>query len=191
MKDSNLPKTPRLTLLLLAALALSATRLWAADFEVRNGMVRLEEGIYVLDATIEYRFTDAVLEALEQGVPLVVQVHLQIRRKGAWVWEKDVVEQRLRHAIRYRALTSLYEVEDQTQGTRQHFITRDAALAALGEIRTLPIITRDQLDQTESYILELRADLDIEALPLPLRPQAYLSPAWKLSTGWISWPLVP
>jgi hypothetical protein len=39
--------------------------------------------------------------------------------------------------------------------------------------------------------LRLRADLEIESLPLPLQPLAYLGQGWRLTTGWTQWPLQP
>jgi hypothetical protein len=180
----------RLSGLLWVALLLPGL-LWGQDLAVTEVDVRLQDGVYVLDAEIDYRFNETVLEALGHGVPLTFEVHLQVRRKGAWVWEPDVVEQRLRYLVSYHALTSLYEVSNLTQGVSRSFVTQGAALAFLGEINELPLLNQRELDADEAYVLELRTDLDIEALPLPLRPLAYLTPAWKLSSGWSSWPLQP
>ena len=41
------------------------------------------------------------------------------------------------------------------------------------------------------YSVEVRASLDIEALPSPLRPVAYTSLAWRLNSGWSTWKLAP
>ncbi|MEW8027162.1 MAG: DUF4390 domain-containing protein, partial [Candidatus Thiodiazotropha sp.] len=68
---------------------------------------------------------------------------------------------------------------------------QDAALYALGEIANLPMVSPVKLAPGEAYQLRLRADLDIESLPLPLQPLAYLGRGWKLTTGWSQWPLQP
>lgn len=172
-------------------LALTPGALVAADFKVGEANTYLEEGVYLLDAQIEYQFNNTVLEALNHGVPLTLEVHLQVRRDGAWVWERDTAELRLRYLISYRALTSLYEVSDLNQETSRSFVTREAALDFLGEINRLPIVDELQLESGHAYWLEMKTQLDIEALPLPLRPLAYLTPDWNLSSGWSSWPLQP
>jgi hypothetical protein len=41
----------------------------------------------------------------------------------------------------------------------------------------------------ERYEGALRARLDIEALPAPLRVFAYLSDDWRLTSEWYTWPL--
>lgn len=163
----------------------------AADFAVERASTRLVEGVYVLDAQIDYRLSQTAIEALDNGVPLTMEVHVQVRDEGAWIWEADEAEYRLRDVIRYHALSGLYEVVNLDSDRRRNFVTRDAALAALGEINGLKLIKAKRLDPHESYRVELKAELDIEALPLPLRPLAYLSPSWKLSSGWLSWHLAP
>lgn len=163
----------------------------AGDFQISEVKTRLMNDAYVLDAEISYQFNEVVLEALSHGVSLALDVHIQVRREGAWIWEQDVSELRLRYLISYHALTSLYEVTDVAQGVSRKFITQEAALDFLGEIQELPIVNLKQLALGSSYVFEMRTQLDIEALPLPLRPLAYLTPAWNLSSGWSSWPLIP
>jgi hypothetical protein len=176
----------------LAAAALLFLRAAAADdFAITGGKTRLVDGSYLIDAQVEYRFTDEVLEALDNGVPLWVELHVQVRREGAWVWEADLVDLRLRSQIRYSPLSATYQVINMQNGVRESFATRAAALKALGEVKGLSVVRADQLKGTEKYVVEMRAVLDIEALPLPLRPLAYLSPAWNLSSEWSAWPLRP
>lgn len=163
----------------------------AGEFEITQVKTRLQEGVYLLDAEIDYQFNETVLEALNHGVPLILELHIQVRHEGAWVWEQDVAELRLRYLIRYHALTSLFEVSDLAQETSRTFVTQDAALSYLGELHGLPIVDQQQLLADTPYHLEMKAQLDIEALPLPLRPLAYLTPAWNLSSGWGLWPLTP
>ncbi len=145
---------------------------------------QLQDGSYQLNADIRYDFSEKALEALANGVPLTLQLHLQLRRKGAWLWERDVVDRRVSLQLRYHSLAALYQLVDLESGHQQSFATRDAALSALGEVRALPVIEQGKLEQGESYKLQLRTVLDIDALPLPLRSMAYISPSWNLSSDW-------
>ncbi|MCU7808355.1 MAG: DUF4390 domain-containing protein, partial [Candidatus Thiodiazotropha sp. (ex Semelilucina semeliformis)] len=97
----------------------------------------------------------------------------------------------LRFQIRYHALTELYRVVDMQTGEEQSFVTQHAALYALGEIGDMLLVSRSALIPGEPYQLNLRADLEIESLPLPLQPLAYLGRGWRLTTGWTRWPLQP
>lgn len=146
---------------------------------------------YLLNADIDYRFSDEALEALANGVPLTLEVRLQVRRKGAWIWEQDVLDVRLRYQLRYQALAEIYQVTDLQSGGQQSFVTRQSALSALGQIRKFPVLEQTHLKAGVEYEVALETVLDIEALPLPLRPMAYLTPAWKLTSEWKRWLLVP
>ena len=109
----------------------------------------------------------------------------------AWIWEADVVEHRLRTVLHYRPLSGLYELRNLQGDERLSFATRDAALRALGRIVAMPVVARDELNLDEDYMVRINVKLDLEALPLPMRPIAYLSSDWDIaSTPW-EWRLKP
>ncbi len=174
-----------LTLLWLPAAA------WGADFEIPELECRLAGDMYRLDADIKYRLTEQVREALQNGVMLTLEVHVQVRRRGAWIWQDDAYSTRLRYSIHFHALAALYQVQDIHHDTREDFVTLNAALGHLGRIRNLPLLGPQHLDPEGAYQARLKASLDVDALPLPLRPVAYLSPSWNLSSPWRACPLPP
>ena len=157
----------------------------------RNPDAAVRDDTYLLDLDIRYDFSDAVLEALDNGVPLTLVVTAQVRRQGAWIWESNQADLRRMYLIRYQPLSEIYQVASLPDGERRSFVSRSAAIAALGEIRDLPLVKLDRLEADEEYLVRVKVELDIEALPLPLRPTAYLSRDWKLSSDWSEWPLEP
>ncbi|MEN8175068.1 MAG: DUF4390 domain-containing protein [Pseudomonadota bacterium] len=178
--------------LLMAMVLLAAPALRAApEFDVENISTRLEEGVFVTDADVAFRLSDKARDALLHGVLLTFVVEVGVRARDAWFWQDDVARREARYTLKFRPLSDLYEVVDETTGARQSFATGAAALRTLGEIRAVELVERDRLQAGQAYTARLRAYLDIEALPLPMRPLAYLSPAWRLSTGTIEWLLEP
>ena len=89
-------------LVLLALLGMRSA--WAAGFEVRAASTRLEQGVYRLNASIEYRFSNAALDALRNGVPLTVELQMEVRRRRPWVWDETVYTLAQRYRIEYRPL---------------------------------------------------------------------------------------
>ncbi len=156
----------------------------AADFNISDLQCPLEGNYYVLHASIDYGFSEHALEALENGVPLTLEFRVRLRRQGSWFWQSSLFANQLRFQLRYHAVAALYQLVNLGSGNRQSFATREAAIAALGEIHSLPIIKGERLESGELYNLQIYIDLDIDALPLPLRPEAYISPSWKLSSRW-------
>lgn len=160
-------------------------------FEIDSLSLRLLDGVYRFDARIDYEFSEAALEALDNGVPLYIDVQVEVRRQDAWFWERSPVNRHLRYMIRFQPLSELFQVNDLEREVQQNFATRQAAISALGELYDVELIGTDELVPEFSYQVRLRAALDIGALPLPMRPLAYLSPAWELSSDWRAWPLQP
>ena len=68
----------------------------AEGFTVTEVNTRLVEGTFVLDAQVDYQFSERALEALDNGVPLTLQVHIQVRPQDDWIWDNSLVDQRLR-----------------------------------------------------------------------------------------------
>lgn len=177
------------------ARAVLAVMLWipvslaAADFSIREAASRLEGGVYLVDAIVDFEFSETALEALDNGVPLTLVVEVRIQREDAWFWNRNLVSRKVRYEIRYHALSGLYEISDAETGVQERFATRQAAMAKLGELHNIEVAHADELAEGRRYRMALRAFLDIESLPLPLRPLAYISPQWHLGTGWEKWRL--
>jgi hypothetical protein len=174
-------------LLLGVLLWLPATSAVADEFEVTRMDCVQEGDFYLLYADIEYRLSDKALEALNNGIPLTLGTQVRVSHEWAWgMWDRKLLDRELRFQLSYHALAALYQLEDLQTGEQQSFATLEAAIAALGEIRSLPVLSTEELEPGKEYQLEIQSYLDIDALPLPLRPMAYITPAWNLSSEWTS-----
>ena len=176
-----------LSMVLLVSIATPAS----ADFKVTDASTRLEDGHFMLNSRIDYAFSDKALEALDNGVPLTLLVHIRVRPVKSWVWTPSLVDQSFRYRIRYKPLSESYLVTQLPGAGGRSYVSRDAAINALGDIRDLHLLDRDRLAPDTSYQVQIRVSLDVEQLPLPLRPTAYLHPAWKQASDWTNWPLKP
>ncbi len=159
------------------------------QFVVHNAGTTLVNGVYTLNASIEYQFGHAVLEALENGVPLTLQLNIQILRPRRLLWNEEFTALQQRYRLEYHALSQQYLVKNLNSGLQYNFPGRQDAINALGTIANLPILDERLLEPGQRYYGRLRASLDIEALPTPLLLMAYLSPQWHLTSEWYTWPL--
>ena len=70
----------------LASLLLCPTVLYADltdGFIVENAQLKLGETEYVIDADIQYHFSQEVLKALEHGIALQIDIEIQISIRGS------------------------------------------------------------------------------------------------------------
>lgn len=176
-------------LLILLSGLLGATSVWATGFEVINASTRLEGGVYRLNAQIKYHFSKSTLEALQNGVPLTIALEMEVRRRRSWIWDETVYTLAQRFRLEYHALSRQYLVKNLNSGERRGFTSRPAALEFMGQISDFPMLDKGLLAANARYEGALRARLDTDALPAPLRVFAYLSDDWRLTGEWYTWAL--
>lgn len=193
--DPRLPPSRSLFWLACSVFVLAANMgapAWvsAGGFKVQRAQTRLVDGVYLLDASIGFEFSEESLEALNSGVALTVIVDMDIVRERKRLWDKRVARLHSRHQLRVHALSGQYIVKNLNSGATLTFRTQRRALIALGRLQSFPVLDGHLLEAEQSYKLKLRARLDIEALPAPMRPAAYLSSLWSQSSEWSTWPLM-
>lgn len=171
------------------ALLFNTALAWAgsAEFTVLDARLLRQKDSYSLNADIDYRLPPAVREALGNSVPISLVVQLKVRRDRRLLWDETVLNEYVRYRLRYHALSKLYQIQQEGSGSVRNFATLDAAVQALGSIRQLSIVSAERFMLGITYKASLRAYLDFEALPLPLRSVAYLNPQWHLDSPWFRW----
>ncbi|MGD8709672.1 MAG: DUF4390 domain-containing protein [Ectothiorhodospiraceae bacterium] len=176
-------------LLALACVAVVPARAEEPGIRVLGGNVALDDGVYYLDARIGYRLSDVAREALSNGVPLVVELEIQVLRRRWWWWDAVVAELSQRYRLQYHALSQRYVLTAVNTRESRSFRSLRSMLAALGHVDALPLIDAQLLDKQDRYEVQLRARLDLDALPRPLRTVAYITPDWRLVSDWYQWRL--
>jgi hypothetical protein len=178
------------SLALLLAISGLAAR---ADFSLREVQARLEPEALRLSARAELGLNPRTEQALAKGIPLEVVLHAALVQNRRLLWDVRVADWELRWRIQFHALSGQYLVSGLHPDLYdiESFATLSEALAYLGTLKdvALPLTAKKQIGEAADYSLHLRVQLDIEALPSPLRPMAYTTPAWHLNSGWTLWPI--
>ena len=175
----------------LFGFALVSPSVSAEGFQVRSADSKLVERVYMLDARIDYRFSEPTLEALQNGVPLIVLVDIEVAQLRKWWFNKTIAELQQGYLLLYHALTEKYIINNLNSGVQENYDSLGSALAALGRIDDLPLLDANLVKMDEQYQVNLQTYLDLEALPAPMRPIAYISSQWRLESDWYQWPLKP
>lgn len=157
-------------------------------FTIRSAHIYLDNKVYLVSADIHYSLTKPVLDALHNGVPLTIELRIELIQNREWPWWNEtvaVIKQRYR--LRYFALAQHYVLSNLNMDTESSYQTLEAALEALGRLKELPLLDQNLLPSGEDYVARMRVALDIESLPTPLRLLAYLSSRWRLTSEWYTW----
>lgn len=193
----HLYKSNKVNKILLAALLcilftyLLPAQSHAKGFKILSAETTLTKHVYHLDANMELNFSDDALEALRSGVPLIVLVNIEVLDDRSWWWDKTIAELEQGYLLLYHALSEKYIIHNLNSGSQQNYNSLNTAISSLSHIRDFPLIDKNLLEDSDDYYFRLRIYLDIESLPAPMRPIAYISSQWQLESDWFSWPLKP
>jgi hypothetical protein len=90
--------------------------------------------------------------------------------------------------LQYHALLNLYRVKNESTGRIDNVSTLSTALNLISTLRNFHLLDNAAVTAANTEVA-IKVEFDREALPLPLRPMAYLSQQWNLSSEWSVWPL--
>lgn len=169
---------------LAAALLYAASA--AADFKVTELQLALHDGALAVNGNMQLELSRKVEEALSKGIELPVLIEARLYRKRSFLWDQNVGRWTLKRSLRYHALSGQYIVSS-TDST-DSFLSPADALKHLGTLSDLRLrLPELEIAEEDEYIAKLRAHIDIESLPPPLRPVAYTTLSWHMNTGWTTW----
>jgi hypothetical protein len=160
----------------------------ATTFDIPSAHITKIGNGHVLNAIINYPLTPRVIEALDNGIPIVFFQEFKLLDITPllgeyWQWEETLWRTKIRYELRYHALVQQYILQDLATGKERHFPSLDGTLHALGKIQnfTLP---PEHLADTYALTFLLRSGIDLYALPTPMRPGAIISSKWHLTSPW-------
>lgn len=188
---------PRAVLLLVTALAASlvAGVARAADdagtgrFQIHTAYSELIDGVYFLNADIEYSLDEPALKALESSLPLTIKVEIELIRDRRFVWDETVAKLEHIDQLAYHPLSQRYLVRELATGEVESFASYRAAVARLGQVSDVPLIDTRLLDADAQYRVRIRAVLDLEEYSAPLRVYAKFWQDWTIASEWYEWVL--
>ena len=158
-------------------------------FEVRSAVAELREDVYYLNAEITYRLSTEAIDALLSGVPLAIRLDVEIIDPRRWWFDNDYAALRQSYQLDYHALSERYIVLNVNSGDQASFASLPAALDYVGRVERLPLLDTAVLDDERGYYVRMRASLDQEQFPGPLRLLAFWRRDWSIASEWYRWPL--
>jgi hypothetical protein len=162
---------------------------YAEDFsaKVRSAGLKTGTDTYDVYAEIAYQLSPTANEALSKGVPLAWEVSINISHSG-WLFDTLLYQKKLAYYLQFHALLNQYEVKNPS-GQLEMFLSLNAALNYMAGVHLSIPQDTFSLSKDANYQLAIQSHFNREFLPVPLRPIAYLSRQWYLSSDWYLWPI--
>lgn len=157
------------------------------SISVNNADGVIIENMYTVNAKISYQLGKESRTALEHGIPLEFDIDIRIRKRRLWFWDQTLVNKTVTYRLEHQPLSGDYLVTRLDNGELEQFQNLEDVLKYVGEIRNFPLTDASSLEMNGSLYAQIKSHLNIEALPAPLRPLAYISTDWRLSSPWQTW----
>jgi len=162
-----------------------------ARFDVRSAFLEPADRVYQLNATLDLALSRNARQAIREGVPVVLQVDLEVVRKRRYFLDDKIASLVQRWQLHYHALSERYIVNNLNSGQQVSYTSLAAALNALSEVRGLPVIDEALIEKGNHYEASLRVQTAIEGgLPGALKAMMFWMD-WKRTTDWYTWTLPP
>lgn len=158
-------------------------------FDVRSASTAVNSGVIYLDARLQLVLSNEALAALENGVPLTIELMLEVVRERRFLPDAVDAELSLRYELEYRPLSQRYIVRNLNSGDQDSFATLYSALNNLGRIQGLPVLDVSILERDADYRMRLQALLNTQQYPAPLRLLFFWRDDWQLKSDWFEWSL--
>jgi hypothetical protein len=189
-----LSKLGGLTAAAFAALALAQSlhaEGLAGRFEVRNADLELRDGVYHLNARIDLPISDAVRRGLVEGVPLALEVDLDIERVRQLLPNSRVAELTQRYHLQYNAVSARYILHNDNSGQQESLGTVDEAISHLSEVHSLPALDKALIAPDRRYEGRVKAKIDFGTVPFTLRLLMFWVSDWHRESDWYAWTFQP
>ena len=156
-------------------------------FEVRSATTELRDGVYFASARINYRLSEEALDALQNGIALNIQLQIEVSRVRRFWPDQKSAALKQDYQLSYQPLSERYVVKNLNSGVQSSFATLFSALSNMGRVTELPVIDATLLEPGAKYEFSIRAVLDQNTLPRPLRLIAFWSDGFRLESDWYTW----
>ena len=156
-------------------------------FEVRSAYVEPAEGVYELNATLNFDLPEGARAAIREGVPLTLHLEIVVKRRRSYWLDEGVATLEQFYELAYRALSERYVVRNLNSGDQASYATLDAALDALRVISRLPILDQALVSPNRRHEISVRGNLDVRTMPDALRFVLFWSDDWRQRSEWYTW----
>jgi hypothetical protein len=163
----------------------------AGRFEVRSADLELKDGVYHLNARIDLPISEAVRRGLVEGVPLTLEVDLDIERVRQLLPNSRVAELTQRYRLQYNAVTARYILRNENSGQQESLGTIDEAIAHLSEVHSLPALDKALIAADRRYEGRVKARIDFGTVPFTLRLLMFWVSDWHRESDWYAWTFQP
>lgn len=176
---------------LLGCIALSMPAAHAATeaIGIRSPYVTAANGVYVLNAELQFQVPEQVEHAVRDGATLTLELQIRFSRSRNW-WRDEVLAQlQQRYELLYHGVSERYLVRNVNSGAQSSYASFAQAVASLQRIENLPVLDQPLLTADVRNEVNLHALVEVRSIPRALGLLLFWVDNFSLESDWYTWPM--
>jgi hypothetical protein len=140
----------------------------------------------VINARLVEGFTEKILEAIENGVPMGFTYEIELRKANT-IWMDSLVSaNKVRHRVQFDSLKKAYKFSEFGKNVKRKIITRKKTRyqQLMLTLEDIPIAPIYKLDPNEKYYVRVKADLETDRFWFPFNYIFFFVPFSEFETSW-------
>jgi hypothetical protein len=158
----------------------------AVSPDVVNIGVGTNDEYVVINARLVDGFTEKILEAIENGVPMGFTFEIELRKANTLWVDSLVSSNKVRHRIQFDSLKKAYKFSEFGKNVARKIITRKETRyqQLMLTLKDIPIAPIYKLDPDEKYYVRVKADLETDRFWFPFNYIFFFVPFSDFETSW-------
>ncbi|MBT3924068.1 MAG: DUF4390 domain-containing protein [Nitrospina sp.] len=158
----------------------------AVSPDVVNIGVGTNDEFVVINARLVDGFTEKILEAIENGVPMGFTFDIELRKANTLWVDSLVSSNKVRHRIQFDSLKKAYKFSEFGKNVKRKIITRKETRyqQLMLTLKDIPIAPIYKLDPNEKYYVRVKADLETDRFWFPFNYIFFFVPFSEFETSW-------
>ena len=140
----------------------------------------------VMNARLVDGFTEKILEAIENGIPMGFTFEIELRKDNTLWVDSLVSSNKVRHRVQFDSLKKIYRFSESGKSVKRKIITRKESRyqKLMLTLKNIPIAPIYKLDPNEKYYVRVKADLETDRFWFPFNYIFFFVPFNAFETSW-------
>ena len=140
----------------------------------------------VMNARLVDGFTEKILEAIENGIPIGFTFEIELRKDNTLWVDSLVSSNKVRHRVQFDSLKKIYRFSESGKNVKRKIITRKESRyqKLMLTLKDIPIAPIYKLDPNEKYYVRVKADLETDRFWFPFNYIFFFVPFNAFETSW-------
>lgn len=160
-------------------------------FNVKSASFTMQDGLLLLDSTIEIELPKYINRAIDQGFAVPLMFEVEVLEYSQYWFDKKLLSLKQQYQLHYLPMLSSYAIFDVNANQRFYFNSRQQAVSYLKVVYAYPMFDVDNINQSGLAYVRMRTGIDVDELPLPLKSSSLWDNDWELESDWFEWDIAP